>query len=102
MFVSINTIWEMLEYNVLNVEIFGKMRILTTSARVEHKGVCYSIYRRTLKTNNWYTEHMTETQDIRELIAQKIERTCWRVISYNEQPCSRCVECANYARQAKI
>ena len=45
---------------------------------------------------------MTETQDIRELIAQKIENSCWRVVSYNEDPCSRCVECARYAREANI
>jgi len=29
------------------VEIYGKVRILTHSARVEHRGVCISIYRRT-------------------------------------------------------
>ena len=38
----------MLEFSVLSVEIYGKVRMLTHSARVEHMGVCYSISRRTL------------------------------------------------------
>lgn len=41
---------------------------------------------------------MLDIEKIKEEIAQKIERTCYRVYVYNEEPCSRCKECARYAR----
>lgn len=45
---------------------------------------------------------MTDIEKIKELIAQKIEQTCWRVYVYNEEPCSRCKEAARIARNANI
>ena len=45
---------------------------------------------------------MTDVEKIKELIAQKIEQTCWRVYVYNEEPCSRCKETARIARSETL